>query len=243
MRIAYFDCSSGAAGDMLLAALIDAGAPREALLATRDALGLADDLAIEFEEVPVGDGRALRLRLAVSHDAPERQVPAALAAIAGSGLPPAIREAATRTIRRLAEVESRIHGVPIERLHLHELSAADTLLDIVGFHALAAALGLDAIDSSPPNVGGGTVTFSHGTFAVPPPATAALFAGSPFVTDRADAGELLTPTAAAILVTTVRAFGSRPALAVERTGMAVGTRPLAVPRVLRCTVGSLQNMP
>jgi len=224
---------------MLLAALIDAGAPRDQLLAVRDALGLADDISIAFEEVQVGPTRALRLRLAVRAAAPERQLPAAIAAIERSGLPLGVREASTRTVRRLADVESRIHGVPLEELHLHELSAADTLLDVVGFHALAAGLGVDAVDCSPPNVGGGTVTFSHGTFAVPPPATAALLRDVPVVSDVPAAGELVTPTAAAILVTTVRRFGPMPSLNVERSGAAVGTRRTAVPRILRCVVGTI----
>lgn len=226
---------------MLLAALIDAGAPRDQLLAVRDALGLANDISIAFEEIQVERTRALRLRLAVRSDAPERQLPAALAAIERSGLPRGVREASTRTVRRLAAVESRIHGVPLEQLHLHELSAADTLLDVVGFHALAAGLGVDAVDCSPPNVGGGTVTFSHGTFAVPPPATTALLGDVPVVTDAPEAGELLTPTAAAIIVTTVRAFGPLPPMDVERTGHAVGTRHSAVPRVLRCVIGTVAD--
>lgn len=238
MRLAWLDCSSGAAGDMLLAAMLDAGAPRAALFAAREALGLTDDISIGFEEVPVEGARALRLTLAVRADAPTRQVPAALQAVATSGLPAPVREAARRTIQRLAEVESGIHGVPIERLHLHELSAADSLLDIVGFHVLAAALRLDAIDASPPNVGGGTVTFSHGTFAVPPPATAALVQDIAFLRDVPEAGELLTPTAAAIIVTSVRAIGPRPPMVVERIGSAVGTRRLATPRVLRCVIGT-----
>ncbi|MEA2660665.1 MAG: pyridinium-3,5-bisthiocarboxylic acid mononucleotide nickel chelatase [Chloroflexota bacterium] len=238
MRLAWLDCSAGAAGDMLLAALLDAGAPREALFAVREALGLTDDISIGFAEVPVGAARALRLELAVRDGAPARQVPAALALVAASALPAPVRDAATRTIRRLADVESRIHGLPVERLHLHELSAADTLLDIVGFHALAAALGLDAIEASPPNVGGGTVTFSHGTFAVPPPATAALLQGVAFLTDAPEMGELLTPTAAAIIVTSTRAIGPRPRMAVERVGSAVGTRRFAAPHVLRCHVGT-----
>ncbi|HEV2250032.1 MAG TPA: nickel insertion protein [Candidatus Limnocylindria bacterium] len=237
MRIAYFDCSAGAAGDMLLAALLDAGAPLDRLIAVRDALGLGDELEIAIDEIPLGARRAARLRLTERGPAVERQLPAALAAIDRSGLPEAVRRAAARTIGRLGAVESRIHGVPLERLQLHELSAADTLLDVVGFHALCAALAVEAVEASPINVGGGTITFSHGTFPVPPPATAELLRSLPTTREGPEAGELTTPTAAAILATTVRRFGPPPPReGLIRLGSAVGSRRTDPPRVLRCLV-------
>ena len=240
MRVAYFDCSAGAAGDMLLAALLDAGAPLAALLDVRDALGLTAELDVALDEVRLADGRAARLRLTERGPVVERQLPAALQAVERSGLPAAVRAAAVRTITRLGEVESKIHGVPLEELHLHELSAADTLLDIVGFHALVDAVGVEAVDASPINVGGGTITFSHGTFAVPPPATAELLRSLPTTRDRPEAGELATPTAAAILATTIRRFGTEPPHSLTiRTGHAVGSRRSERPRILRCVLADL----
>ncbi|HEX9494132.1 MAG TPA: nickel insertion protein [Candidatus Limnocylindria bacterium] len=241
MRVAYFDCSAGAAGDMLLAALLDAGAPLARLLAVRDALGLAAELDVEIEEVRLAAGRAARLRLTEHGPGVERQLPAALEAVERSALPEGVRRAAKRTITRLGQVESKIHGVPLEQLQLHELSAADTLLDIVGFHALCDALGVEAVDASPINVGGGTITFSHGTFAVPPPATAELLRSLPTTRDTPEAGELTTPTAAAILATTARRFGEVPTPPDgTRIGLAVGGRRTDPPRILRCFV---TNMP
>ena len=242
-RVAYFDCSAGASGDMLLAALVDAGASLDRLRAVVGALGLGGEVELALTEVrdpPVG---AVRLDVRIRAGR-ERQVPQALERIAGSGLSPRVRERSRATLLRLAEAESRIHAVPLERLHLHELSAADTLVDVVGFHAACEELALDLIEASVVHVGGGTVTFSHGTFAVPPPAVADLLRDVPTRGGEASDGELVTPTGAAILVTSVARFGPPPALRVERIGRAIGSRPHPEPRILTCVVGIAgQNMP
>jgi hypothetical protein len=234
--LAYVDGSGGASGDMLLAALVDIGYDLTDLERVVVALGLGREVTLSREIVHSDGVVASRLHVDTT-ERRRRQYGAMRDAIARSGLPDAVLAASTATLDRLAQVEAQLHGVPLAELHLHELSGADTLVDIVGFHAARAALGITAVDASALNVGGGTVTFSHGVFPVPAPATAALLAGVPTYFDREVPVELLTPTAAALLVTTVRRFGPQPAMLVARIGCAVGSRPLPKLRVLRILVG------
>lgn len=233
--LAYLDGSAGASGDMLLAALVDAGLPLAELERVVQALGLADEVTLSTENTAVGGFVATRLEVRTT-ERRRRQFGAMRDAIRGGDLPSPVREASERTLTRLAEVEARLHGVPLEQLHLHEISGADTLVDIVGFHAGLAALGIERLECSELNVGGGRVTFSHGTFAVPAPATAELLTGVPTFGD--GELELLTPTGAAILVTTVSRFGAQPRMSVKRVGYSVGSRRTERPRVLRMLLGT-----
>jgi uncharacterized protein (DUF111 family) len=237
MRLAHFDVTSGAAGDMLLASLLDAGAPMAAVRAGLAACGLAGEVALTLTEPMAGAFRVAHLEVSISAGARERQVPDALRAIDGSGLPARVREGARETIERIAAAEARLHGTPLSELHLHELSAADTLTDVVGFWVAVEALGIGTISASPINVGGGVVTFSHGRFGVPAPATGELLRGIPIVGSEDAAIELTTPTGAAILATAVSRFGAMPAMTVDRIGYAVGSRPTEPPQILRCYVG------
>ena len=238
MRIAHIDATSGAAGDMLLAAFLDAGAPIAAVRAALAACGLADEVELRLEERMAGPFRAAHLDVVLGPGARERQVPDVLRAIAASGLSARVRDRARATIERIASVEARLHGTPIGELHLHELSAADTLTDVVGFWAAVESLEVTSITASPINVGGGTVAFSHGRFGVPAPATAELLRGIPVYGSEAVAMELTTPTAAALLAIAVDRFGALPAMVVDRIGYAVGTRPSDPPQILRCYVGT-----
>ena len=238
MRIAHIDATSGAAGDMLLAAFLDAGAPIAAVRAALAACGLADEVGLRLEERMAGPFRAAHLDVVLGPGARERQVPDVLRAIAASGLSARVRDRARATIERIASVEARLHGTPIGELHLHELSAADTLTDVVGFWAAIDALGVQEISASPINVGSGVVSFSHGRFGVPAPATAELLRGIPIFGSEDVALELTTPTAAALLAIAVDRFGALPAMVVDRIGYAVGTRPSDPPQILRCYVGT-----
>lgn len=238
MRIAHLDATSGAAGDMLLAALLDAGAPIDTVRAALTACGLGTEVELRLEERMAGQFRVAHLEVALASGSRRRQVPDVLRAIADSGLSDRVRDRSRATIERIAEVEARLHGIPLEELHLHELSAADTLTDIVGFWAAIESLDVGMITASPINLGGGVVTFSHGRFGVPAPATAELLRGIPVFGSMDAAIELTTPTGAAILATAVERFGAMPAMTVDRIGYAVGSRPTDPPRILRCYVGS-----
>jgi uncharacterized protein (DUF111 family) len=225
---------------MLLAALVDLGFPIAELERVVAALGLADEVRLSAQRVADAPLAATRLEVRTT-ERRRRQFGAMRDAIRGStALAPSVRSASEATLTRLAEVEARLHGVPIAQLHLHEISGADTLVDIVGFHAGCASLGIDRLESSEVNVGGGRVTFSHGTFAVPAPATAELMRGLPTFGDSEVNVELLTPTGAAIIATTAVRFGAPPRMRVERIGYAVGSRVLPRPRVLRLLVGAVE---
>ena len=237
-RIAHVDATSGAAGDMLLAALLDAGAPIGAIRAGLDACGLAGEVELRLSDRVAGAFRVAHLEVTISPSARPRQVPDALRAIDASGLSPRVREQARATIERIATVEARLHGTPLMELHLHELSAADTLTDVVGFWIAIEALGIETISASPINIGSGVVSFSHGQFGVPAPATAELLRGIPLFGSAEAAIELTTPTGAAILATAVSRFGAMPPMTVDRIGYAVGSRPTEPPQILRCYVGS-----
>jgi uncharacterized protein (DUF111 family) len=184
-----------------------------------------------------GAFRVAHLDVTLSAQARVRQVPDVLRAIDASGLSRRVRDGSRSTIERIATVEARLHGRAVSDLHLHELSAADTLTDVVGFWVSVEALGIETITASPINVGGGVITFSHGRFGVPAPATAELLRGIPVLGSAEAAIELTTPTGAAILATAVSAFGAMPAMTIDRIGYAVGSRPTEPPQIFRCYLG------
>ncbi|HEY8648572.1 MAG TPA: nickel pincer cofactor biosynthesis protein LarC [Candidatus Limnocylindria bacterium] len=236
MTIAYLDCSNGAAGDMLLAAFVDAGLPLAALEAMIAALGLAGEARLETKEVTRGGFRATHLAVHVADGAPRRTVPDLLAVVDRAALSERVRAASRADVERLAAVESRLHGVAPEALQLHELAGTDTIVDIVGFHRALEALGIQQVVVSPIAVGSGTIRIAHGTVGVPAPATAELLRGAPILAGDTP-GEAVTPTAALLLTGRACAFGTHPAMRVQAIGYGAGTRDTPAPNVVRCALG------
>lgn len=139
---------------------------------------------------------------------------------------------------RLAGAEAAIHQMPIDRVHLHEVGALDSIVDIVGAVYGMEWLGADEIVSSPLNVGRGTVRCAHGTFPVPAPATARLLTGVPVYAGEVEA-ELVTPTGALLVTEYARAFGPLPPMSIERIGYGAGTRDFrGTPNVFRIIIGA-----
>lgn len=235
-RLAYIDCFSGASGDMLLGALLDAGWPLASLQAVVDALGLPG--------VTVRAAQAVKHGLAGTHltiDAPEAQPlrhPAdLLALIDGAALPEEVRAKAAAVITALAEVEARVHGMPVDHVHFHEVGAVDTLVDIVGVIAGLHALGVGRVVAAPVPWSHGTIQISHGRFPVPPPAVAALLEGVP-VRGVDVEGELVTPTGAALLTGLAESFGLMPAMTVAKVAYGAGTKDWPDrPNMLRLVLG------
>jgi uncharacterized protein (TIGR00299 family) protein len=158
--------------------------------------------------------------------------------IATSALSPAGRERAIALFRRLAEAEAAIHDMPVERVHLHEVGALDSIIDIVGAVFAVEWFGVDRIVCSPINTGSGMVRCAHGTFPVPAPATARLIAGVP-VYASGPSVELLTPTGALITTGYAAEYGPLPAMSIEKIGYGAGDRDFSgFPNVLRVFVGS-----
>jgi hypothetical protein len=235
--VAYFDCFSGASGDMILAALLDCGLPLEALIA--DLALLAPGLIrLRAEKTLRGGIRAMQVTVETADgpNPPHRSLETIGAMILGSQLPERVKERAMAVFTRLSEAEAAIHDVPVEQVHFHEVGALDAIADIVGAVAGLERLGVGAVFFSTLHLGGGTVKSQHGTLPVPAPATARLIAGL-----QCELGpiprELLTPTGAAILTTLGR---QRPPglMRVERIGYGAGARDNADhPNLLRLMLG------
>jgi uncharacterized protein (TIGR00299 family) protein len=238
-RLVYFDCPSGASGDMILGALVDAGVPLEALRAELDKLGLAG-WTLAAREVRRGAFRATKVDVVL--DRSVRQQHRHLRDITGileaSGLAPAIAGPAARIFTRLAEAEARVHGSTVDEVHFHDVGAIDAIVDVTGAVAGLHLLGVESVHVSALPVGGGLVEGPHGRMPVPGPGTAELLRGFPVV-DTGVRAELVTPTGAAILTTLAAGRGRMPAMTVDRVGYGAGTADLpGTPNLLRCFVGT-----
>jgi uncharacterized protein (TIGR00299 family) protein len=240
----YFDCFSGASGDMILGAFLDLGLPLDGL---RGALGT---LAIEYGDVTAdrvsrAGVAATKFRVvekatsAAGGPAPAHKhhhLKHIVAAIRRSSLTPGGQDRAVHLFERLAEAEAAIHDTPVERVHLHEVGALDSIIDIVGAVYAFEWFGIADVVASPLNVGGGTVRCAHGEFPVPAPATARLLSGAPVYSK--GTSELVTPTGALLITAYAREFGPLPPMRLNRTGYGAGDRdPRESPNVLRVLQG------
>lgn len=238
MRIAYVDTFSGAAGDMLLAALLDCGWPVSELEAVVAKLGLPG-VAIEQTHVTRGGLRAVHVDVVVDpqHQKAHRHLPEIQRIITKGAFPKPVRDNALRVFERLGEAEAAVHGTTIEQVHFHEVGAADAIIDIVGFCAGLAALEVERVVCSPIPTGTGTVRCEHGVMPVPAPATARLLEGFPIAVCEEPA-ELTTPTGAALLTTLAERFGPVPEMRLAKTGYGAGSREGKTrPNFLRLMVG------
>ena len=240
-RILYLDCFSGAAGDMVIGALLDAGLPFERLEEALGSLALGDECAVSAEPVTRSGVGATKFTVTeTSRDGaghPHRHLSGILRLVERSALAEASRARAARLFRRLAETEAAIHRMPVEKVHLHEVGALDSIIDVVGGVFAFEWFGAERIVASAVNVGSGTVACAHGTMPVPAPATAVLMAGAP-VYSGPPAGELLTPTGALLVSEFAGEYGPLPAMRIERIGYGAGSRdPRGHPNVLRVLVG------
>ena len=235
-RIVYFDCASGASGDMLLGAVVDLGLPIEELRAELAKLGV-EGWRIEAARVNRSGLASTKVDVVAEvAGQPHRHLKHVLAILDASTLDAPVKERAAGLFRRLAEAEAAVHGTTPEKVHFHEVGALDSIVDIVGGVIALRWLGAARFVSSPLNVGTGTVTMSHGTFPVPPPATARLVEGAPVY--GAGEGELLTPTGALLVTAHAEAYGPLPLMTVEKTGHGAGGRDTkGRPNVLRLVVG------
>ena len=233
--ICYLDAFSGISGDMLVGALADAGADQNAIV---DAVGsLETGAVLAFEKVKRGGLAATKFHVTAAETHAHRHLAHILDLIAKSSLTERAKENASAIFRRLGEVEAAVHNMPVERVHFHEVGAVDSIADIVGACAAFDLLGIEAVYSSPLNLGSGTVRTEHGVLPVPAPATAALVEGKP-VYARGPAMELTTPTGAAVATTLAREFGVMPPMKIARIGYGAGTREFAEhANVLRVLVG------
>lgn len=235
---------------MLLGAFVQAGVSVDLLRETANALGLG--IALEVRQVDRSGISAIKVDVLEKGHAAEsahhhhhhgRSLSEILALIGKAALPEPVKARASRAFELLGEVEAKIHNVPVEKIHFHEVGAVDAIADIVLASAAAHALKVDAWHCAPLNVGGGTIECAHGRFPVPAPATAELLRGAPTYSSGIQM-ELVTPTGAALVRALECQFGSMPAMTVGQIGYGAGGRnPKGFANVLRLSVGELTEAP
>jgi len=241
-RVLYFDCFSGIAGDMVLGAMLDAGLPFESLTSALGSLAVSG-YELEATRVLRAGVSATKFLLhergehGEAQPHPHRHLSGIFKLIDRSALSPSGRDRAKALFQRLAEAEASIHDMPVEKVHLHEVGALDSIIDIVGaVHALEW-FGADRVVSSALNVGGGTVKSAHGTIPVPAPATLKLLGSAPIYSGEVQK-ELVTPTGALIVSSYATSFGPMPAMTVEHVGYGAGDNDFpSTPNVLRVLLG------
>ncbi len=237
MRTAYFDCFSGISGDMILAALIDAGLPVDHL---RQALaGLpVTGWELKTSRIKRGGIAASRVEVIVREDQPQRHLDHILDILSSGRLDTDIVKTAGEVFTRLARAEARVHGAELSEVHFHEVGAVDAIVDVVGALVGLKLLKVARVFASPLMLGTGSVTCRHGVLPVPAPATLELLKDVP-VRRSEIAAELVTPTGAAIITTLAKGFGSSPPLRLEKVGYGAGRRDLEeMPNLLRILIGT-----
>ncbi len=244
MKLLYLDCFAGISGDMLLGALLDLGISEDTL---RMQL-----VKLKLPGYSISTRRLVKQNIAATkfeceqeheHEHEHRSYTEIARMIADSGLSENVKHRAVSVFRRLGEVEARIHGVPLEKIHFHEIGAVDSIVDIVGVCIALELLGVGHVQAAPPPLGSGFVETEHGKFPVPAPATLELLQGVP-VQSSNEPVELVTPTGAALLAEFCTRYGPLPAMTVEKIGYGAGTHNLKqTPNVLRAVLGEMNDGP
>ncbi|MEU0315163.1 nickel pincer cofactor biosynthesis protein LarC [Nocardioides sp. NPDC006273] len=238
MRV-WVDASSGASGDMLLGALLDAGVPLSVIASAVDAVA-PEPVRLATEPVTRGALAATRCHVEIADSVRHRTWTDVRAMLVGAGLDAPVRELALQVFERLAVAEGAVHGIPPEEVHFHEVGALDAIADVVGVCAGFAHLGADEVVISPVAVGSGSVRAAHGVLPVPPPAVARLLTGVPSFAGAPGhpAMELCTPTGAALLATLATDYGPQPPMTTRTIGVGAGSRdPEGWSNAIRLLIG------
>jgi uncharacterized protein (TIGR00299 family) protein len=240
MKTLYFDCFAGASGDMILGALVGAGADPRALVERLERLDVSN-FEVRFSTVDRSGISATRAEVSTDDEQHHRHLSTILKIIERSRLSGQVKQRAARIFTRLAEAEARVHGIPVEKVHFHEVGAMDAIVDVVGACVGFELLGVERFVSSPLHVGSGSVEMAHGLFPVPPPAVAELLRDAPTYATYVR-GELVTPTGAAIIGTLAESYGPLPPMRVQATGYGAGSREYErFPNVLRVMIGEAEG--
>lgn len=237
MKTAYFDTLSGISGDMSLAALIDAGTPADWIEKQLNSLGIGP-VELSTKEARKCGYRAIHIELKTQPETKHRHLHHIDAIIDNSNtLSDRAKATAKAIFLKLGEAEAKVHGSTLQKVHFHEVGAADSICDIVGVAAALDYLGIERLCASPVPTGHGQITIAHGTVNIPAPATAELLAGITIRHCNIEA-ELTTPTGAAILKTLCTSFGPLPSMSIDKIGYGAGTRDLqGQANILRILIG------
>jgi uncharacterized protein (TIGR00299 family) protein len=235
-KIAYLDCACGISGDMTLGALVDAGVKTEALNEILQSLRLPN-CRITAEEVHRQGFRAAKVNVLYGEEKEHRHLRQILDIIDAGRLSPGQKDRAGLIFTRLAQAEAKVHGLPVEKIHFHEVGAADAIADVVLSVVGFDLLGAERIMASPVPTGRGTIKTAHGELSAPAPATAELLKGIPLAASNIE-GELTTPTGAAILSVLADSFGPVPAMTIDKIGYGAGSADWpGRPNILRILLG------
>lgn len=243
MKIAYFDCSSGIAGNMILGALIDAGVSPSYLIKNLHKLQTPNSKLQTIFKLQIAKNKrngllstSVRVQFRKEHH--RRNLPEILSIINHSQLSRRVKKLSSKIFIRLAEAEAKVHGSSINKVHFHEVGAVDAIIDIVGSCLAFEALGIEKIFSSPLPIGKGTIKHAHGILPLPAPTTAELLKGIPTYGVNVK-GELVTPTGAAIITTLAKGFMDIPKMKIEAIGTGSGSLTLPnLPNLLRVFIGA-----
>ena len=258
MKIAYFDCFSGISGDMTLSALVDAGVQPKTLRAELSKLKLDKEFTLSFAKATkhgitgthavIETNESTSTEHAAHHHehthnhGPSRHLSDIFDILDNSELDNQITAQSKRIFNRLAEAEAKVHNMPKDQVHLHEVSGIDSIVDIVASIIGLHLLGVEEIYASALALGSGFVRCAHGLMPVPAPGTMELLRGFP-VRQTEIRKELVTPTGAAIITTLARGFGPMPEMIIDRIGYGAGTRELEEqPNLLRVCIGEKKTI-
>ncbi|MCK5861001.1 MAG: nickel pincer cofactor biosynthesis protein LarC [Candidatus Hydrogenedentes bacterium] len=245
MKTLYLDCFCGISGDMTVGALIDAGAPIENIIAAVQSMSLTG-VSVSAAQVSKKGIKATQFDVSVNPDVhqPHRHLPNIIKIIEEASLPVKVKEESILTFQLLGKAEAQVHGTSIEKVHFHEVGAADSIVDIVAANLALYDLGIERTISSPLITGSGTIRCDHGIMPVPAPATALLLCDIPWQAGDIEA-ELATPTGVALAKHWAKKFASMPLMKTESIGYGAGKRDLSDrANVLRVFIGeSTSPMP
>jgi len=241
VRIVYFDCISGISGDMALGAFIDSGADVDEIVRALKGLRLPE-FEIAVESVNEGSITATKVKVNIdsTHEPHGRKPREIIELIESSKLSEAVKRNAIKAFEYLAIAEANVHGVRVDEVHLHEVGAIDAVIDIVGTMLAMHMLGIEQAFASKLPYSSGWAKSAHGLLPVPAPATLELLKGAQWRHVDIDA-ELVTPTGAAILKATCKAFGTFPPLSPTNIGYGAGHTRLPIPNLLRVVIGELAS--
>lgn len=237
MQGLYLECSTGAAGDMILAALLDCGLSVDELKKQLALLPL-EGYTLESKHVNKGNLQARQIKICVKEKQPLRNLPEITALVSKANLPFPVKEKSIAAFQALARAEARVHGVSPDKVHFHEVGAVDSIIDIVGCIVALEMLGIEKILCSPLPLGKGWTKAAHGWIPLPAPATMEIIKEHriPCYGLSLEA-ETVTPTGAALLGTLSAGFEPLPSMVIENIGYGAGTKDFARPNVVRAFQG------
>lgn len=242
MKVLCYDCFSGISGDMNLGAMLDLGIELSYLRGELEKLNLRGwELIAEKSQRHGISGTKVTVRQTV-HEHAHRHLSDIQKIINGSSLPDEVKGLSMLIFRKIAEAEAKVHGIPVDEVHFHEVGAIDSIVDITGAAICFAALKPEAVFVSEIELGGGFVKCDHGSLPVPAPATAEIVRDMPVKTGGVGF-EATTPTGAAILSVLGTEFGSTQAIKISRTGYGVGHKDHPeIPNLLRVSLGETVSL-